>query len=89
LLEPAVQLKIDIIAAAIGYSARRAEESELCWYGDAPFLPHLLRTLAYSEICVHVEFFPDRAAYSDRKVAALELHEQVEAMRKRIRREVA
>lgn len=87
LLEPAIQLDQEISAAAIGYRARGVEESDLCWFGDDPFLPHLLRTFGRSAISAEVEFFPDRGTYSDRKSAALGLHEQVEAMRKRMKRE--
>ena len=85
LLEPAIQLQEEIAAAAIAYRAHNVDERDLCWFGDDPFLPHLLRTLTRSRITAHVEFFPDAKAYPDRKSAALELHDQVEAMRKRIR----
>jgi 1-acyl-sn-glycerol-3-phosphate acyltransferase len=89
LLEPAVQLSQEISAAAIAYRAAAVRERDLCWFGDEPFLPHLLRTLARSNIAAAVEFFPERITYSDRKTAALELREQVDAMRKRMKREVA
>jgi 1-acyl-sn-glycerol-3-phosphate acyltransferase len=88
LLEPAVQLTTEITAAAIGYRAQGAEERDVCWFGDAPFLPHLLRTLARARVVAEVEFFPERSAQPDRKTAALELHERVEAMRKRMARSV-
>jgi 1-acyl-sn-glycerol-3-phosphate acyltransferase len=87
LLEPAVQLRQEITAAAIGYRAHGVEERDLCWFGDAPFFTHLLRTLGRGSISAEVEFFPDRLAYSDRKSAALELREQVDAVRRRMRRE--
>ncbi len=89
LLEPAIQQHMEIAAAAIAYRARGIEERELCWFGDAPFLPHLARILAYGGVSAEVEFYPERKVYADRKLAALELHEQVEAMRKRMKREVA
>jgi lyso-ornithine lipid O-acyltransferase len=86
LMEPAVQLSMEIAAAAIGYRARGVEERAICWFGDAPFLPHLLRTLGRADMVALVEFFPDRNAYVDRKTAALEVREQVEALRKRMMR---
>lgn len=89
LLEPAVRQSMEIAAAAIAYRAPGVEEYQLCWYGDAPFVPHLLRTLGHRGISTEVEFFPDPSVYSDRKMAALELREQVEAMRKRMKRETA
>jgi len=87
LLEPAVELGLEITAAAIGYRARGREERELCWYADAPFLSHLIRTLSCAGVAAEVEFHPDRNQYSDRKTAALELREQVDAMRHHMRRE--
>jgi 1-acyl-sn-glycerol-3-phosphate acyltransferase len=86
LLEPAVELTMEMTAAAIGYRARGVEERKVCWFGDAPFLPHLLRTLALPRIVAEVEFFPESDAYADRKIAALELRGRVEAMRKRMTR---
>ncbi len=88
LLEPAVDLGQEMTAAAIGYRAQGREESDPCWYGDAPFLPHLFHTLSLPSIAAEVEFHPDRNIYADRKIAALELREQVEAMRQHMKREV-
>jgi hypothetical protein len=75
--------------AAIGYRVRGREERAICWYGDAPFTPHLLRTLGRPGVVAEVEFFPERSSHADRKSAALELHDKVEAMRKRMAREAA
>ncbi|HEX4039327.1 MAG TPA: hypothetical protein VHX37_14810 [Acidobacteriaceae bacterium] len=72
-------------AAAIAYRAPHRPERDLCWFGDAPFLPHLLRTLACPGIVSTLEFYPRPAAYPDRKIAALDLHEKVQAMRKRMK----
>ena len=87
LLEPAVRLEMEMTPAAIGYRARGREERDLCWYGDAPFLPHLLATLSQAGVEAEVEFHPDPAMAQDRKAAALELREKVEAMRRRMRRD--
>lgn len=81
LLEPAVQLGAEMTPAAVGYRVAGREERQICWYGDAPFVPHLLRTMTCRGIVAQVEFFPERNAYADRKVAALELREKVAAMR--------
>jgi 1-acyl-sn-glycerol-3-phosphate acyltransferase len=88
LLEAAVELSQEMTAAAIGYRAQGGEERDICWYGDAPFLPHLLRSLSFAAITAEVEFHPDRTVYSDRKTAALELREQVDAMRRHMKREI-
>jgi 1-acyl-sn-glycerol-3-phosphate acyltransferase len=87
LLEPAVQQGAEITPAAIGYRARGVAERELCWFDAAPFLPHLLRTMTCEGIVAEVEFYPEGGAYSDRKTAALELHDKVQAMRTRMARD--
>lgn len=84
LLDPAVRLGVQMTAAAIGYRVKDGPERALCWYGDAAFAPHLLRTLARSGISAEVEFYPERDIYGTRKEAALQLRERVEAMRRRI-----
>jgi 1-acyl-sn-glycerol-3-phosphate acyltransferase len=86
LLEPAVRAQREITAAAVGYRAPHLPEKAVCWYGDMSFLPHLLRILTYTGITAEVEFYPDPVAYPDRKAAALELREKVDAMRKHIAR---
>ena len=87
LLEPAVDLAVGMTAAAIGYHWSGGEERDLCWFGDAAFVPHLLRTLARGGIVAEVEFFPESQVWSDRKTAALDLREQVDSMRRLIKRE--
>lgn len=89
LLQPAVDLGSEITAAAIGYRVRGGAEREVCWYGDASFVPHLLRTLGRAGIAAEVEFHPDRGACADRKNAALALQERVHAMRRRMNRSAA
>ncbi|MFP5226812.1 MAG: lysophospholipid acyltransferase family protein [Acidobacteriota bacterium] len=86
LLEPAIQLKVDITGAAIAYRAGGVEERDLCWFGDASFFPHLLRTLTRSHLASEVEFYPDRGSYPDRRSAGIELRDRVEAMRTRMKR---
>ena len=87
LLEPAIRAEADIAAAAIAYRAADRPERDLCWFGDAPFLPHLLRALTCSDITASVEFYPGPGPYTDRRAAALDVQEKVEALRKRIRTE--
>jgi len=89
LLEPAVQLNAEMTAAAIGYRALDAPERDMCWYGEAAFTPHLIRTMARGSIRAEVEFYPGPAVHRERKAAAIELREQVQALRMRMAREVA
>ena len=86
LMGPAVEMQRQIAAAAIAYRADGVQERELCWYGDANFLPHLWRLLGRTGIVAEVEFFPEATVYSQRKAAAQDVQEKVEAMRKRLSR---
>ncbi len=89
LLEPAVQLGAETTAAAIGYRVQGAPEQDMCWYGDAAFTPHLVRTMTRRHIAAEVEFYPSRNIYGERKAAAMQLREQVQALRTRMARETA
>lgn len=84
LLEPAISQQQEITAAAIGYRVDGGLERDICWYGEANFLPHLLQLMGRTGIVAEVEFHPDRSVYLDRKAAALDLHEKVEAIRRRM-----
>lgn len=86
LLEPAVQCGAPVRAAAVGYRLPGGNESDLCYYGDVRFVPHLLATLGRIGVTAQIEFHPDTVQYGDRKAAALDLQEKVEALRKRLRR---
>lgn len=89
LLQPAIDRAAEIKAAAIAWRVRGGEERDVCWYGDASFVPHLLRTLERKGITADIEFYPDPLVYNDRKAAALDLQEKVEAMRIRMKRAVS
>jgi 1-acyl-sn-glycerol-3-phosphate acyltransferase len=86
LLEPAIHQELEITAAAISYRFREGQERDICWYGDSRFVAHLLRNLGRKGVESEVEFHPDRSVYTERKGAALDLHEKVEAMRIRMTR---
>ena len=83
LFEPAVRARADITPAAITYRLDGgAEERELCWYGDQPFLPHLWKALAIKGFTARVSFAESRV-YPDRRTAAAEAHATIRAMRAR------
>jgi 1-acyl-sn-glycerol-3-phosphate acyltransferase len=84
LLEPAIQKGLEIAPAAIAYRLRGGEEREVCYYGGISFVRHLLRTLGRADMAAEVEFYPDPAVYEDRHSAALDAHDKVEAMRRRM-----
>jgi 1-acyl-sn-glycerol-3-phosphate acyltransferase len=83
LFEPAVQAEVPVTAAALGYQAQDAEESELCYYGDIHFVPHLLETMGRKEVRGRVRFDPSPRVYSTRKQAANDTWERVARLRLR------
>ena len=81
LFEPAVRAQAPVTAAAIRYIlADGAEERDLCWFGDESFLPHLLRNLGGPGFAAEIQFGESRI-YENRRVAAQQTHDEVEAMR--------
>lgn len=88
LFEAAVRGQLVVTPAAIAYRAGTLPERELCWFGNAAFVPHLLRTLSWSHMHAELDFHPDRQVYPDRKTAAFSLHETVTEQRRRMMRSV-
>ncbi len=81
LFEPAVAGGFPVTAAAIRYVlAAGGEERDLCWFGDAAFLPHLWKTLGVSGFSAHITFGQPRVL-ADRRAAAAASHDEVSALR--------
>jgi 1-acyl-sn-glycerol-3-phosphate acyltransferase len=80
LFEPAIIAAAPVTAAAIRYVVEDAEERELCWYGDMPFLPHLWKVLGSRGFSAVVHF-GEPQVYLNRRIAAQSTHDQVAAMR--------
>jgi lyso-ornithine lipid O-acyltransferase len=81
LIHPAIELEAPITAAAIRYfPGGNAQERELCWFGDAGFLPHLWKVLGVNGFSAHVRFGQPHT-YLDRRIAAEETRAEVIAMR--------
>jgi 1-acyl-sn-glycerol-3-phosphate acyltransferase len=69
LFEPAVRAGASVTAAAIRYHAADATESEVTYWGEMVFIPHLFRTLCVRKLAAEIRFdSPWR--FSDRKTAA-------------------
>jgi 1-acyl-sn-glycerol-3-phosphate acyltransferase len=82
LYEPAVMNGVQVTAASVRYVLDDGtEERELCWYGDAPFLPHLWKALGSGGFCAVVRFGEPRV-YSDRREAAVTTHSEIAVLRK-------
>jgi lyso-ornithine lipid O-acyltransferase len=81
LLQPAAQASAPVTAAAIRYVLDGGvEERELCWYGDAPFLPHLWKVLGTAGFSARIHF-DEPHRYANPRVAAAETHALVASMR--------
>ena len=85
LLEPAIVAGAPITAASVRYViSDGTPEHTLCWYGEAGFGPHLLKTLKtpgfHAELC-----FGEPRVYPHRKVAAYETYAEIAGMREGIR----
>jgi len=84
LFEPAIDRGMSVTPAAIFYepSGSGVTERDVCWFGEDPFLPHLLQVLGLNDFVAVVRFgmpelFPDRYA------AAWRSHDAVAQMRER------
>jgi 1-acyl-sn-glycerol-3-phosphate acyltransferase len=81
LFEPVIVAQAPITPAAIRYVlSDGTAERELCWFGDAGFLPHLWKTLGTAGFTAEVRF-GDRRIYPHRRVAADQTYDEVVAMR--------
>jgi len=89
LIHPATVAGAPITAAAIRYVIEDGTpERELCWFGDALFLPHLWKTLGTAGFSAEVRFGEPRI-YPDRRAAAEATHAEIETMRANIALPVA
>jgi lyso-ornithine lipid O-acyltransferase len=78
---PAVEAGSSVTAAAVRYvPVDGSPESNVCWFGDTDFLPHLVKNLGGPNFTAEIQFGEARI-YKNRRVAAQRTHEEVEAMR--------
>jgi 1-acyl-sn-glycerol-3-phosphate acyltransferase len=78
---PAVDAGLPVTAAAVSYKAADGSaESNLCWFGDTDFLPHLLKNLGGPDFSAEIQFGESRV-YENRRIAAQRTHAEVVAMR--------
>lgn len=81
LFEPAARAKAPVTAAAVRYILQDGTpESELCWFGDAPFLPHLWKAVGVAGFSAAVRF-GEPQIYPDRRTAAEQTHAEILALR--------
>ena len=81
LIAPATSTGTPITTAAVRYVIEDGTpEQELCWFGGASFVPHLLKALGVAGFSASVRFGQARV-YADRRVAADTTHAEITAMR--------
>ena len=82
LFQPAVDLQVPVSAACIKYTIPDGvAATEACYYGDMKLFPHLLNVLGKHSVIARVTFSSNSFLFSDRKQAALKMHEEVERLR--------
>ena len=85
LLEPATQPKHLLALGCIQYTLADGDAgAEVCYWGDAVFLPHLLNLLSKRSVRASVRFAPVQNRSPDRKELAQQLHAEVLALKPRL-----
>ncbi|HEY3705679.1 MAG TPA: lysophospholipid acyltransferase family protein [Terracidiphilus sp.] len=81
LFHPAIQMHAPVTAAALQYICETSlPERELCWFGDAGFLPHLWKILGMPALTAVITF-DKPTVYADRRTAATITNQRVSTMR--------
>jgi 1-acyl-sn-glycerol-3-phosphate acyltransferase len=81
LYNPAAVCGATVTAASITYMVEDGTpERELCWFGNALFLPHVWKTLGIDGFSADVQFGVPHV-YTDRRQAADATHTEIAAMR--------
>ncbi len=83
LFQPVVAGPVLVTPAMVRYVIGGGiHESALCWFGEAPFVSHLWKTLGTPGFSAEVTFGKPRT-FNDRRTAALASHDDVTRMRGR------
>jgi 1-acyl-sn-glycerol-3-phosphate acyltransferase len=79
---PATDAELPVTTAAIRYiPSDGSPERELCWFGDASFVPHLLKVLNGPHFTAEVRFGHPRV-FADRREAADQTWAEIDAARR-------
>jgi 1-acyl-sn-glycerol-3-phosphate acyltransferase len=82
LLEPATRRKHPLAVGCLQYALADGDAgAEVCYWGDAIFLPHLLNLLSKRSVRATARFAPVKNPGTDRKELAQQLHTEVEALK--------
>ena len=81
LLEVAAQSEIPVSYAALSYRTLDGDlpaHEAVCWWGGAPFSPHVLECAALRRIDARVVFGSERIHDADRKQLATQLRDEIQ-----------
>ena len=82
LFQPAVDLQAQVSAAAISYAVPDGNPgTDACYWGEMTLFPHLTKLLTKHSVTATVRFSPASFRFTDRKHAALRMHQEVEQLR--------
>jgi 1-acyl-sn-glycerol-3-phosphate acyltransferase len=82
LLEPIVGSKHALTVAHISYALADGNvASDICYWGDMTFFPHLVKLMTKKQIKARVCFAPVLKPASDRKELAVQLHAEVSRLK--------
>lgn len=78
LLEPIVGTTHPVTVGYLAYALTDGDAaSEVCYWGDATFFPHLIKLMTKSQVTARVRFAPLPQPAADRKQLSLQLHAAV------------
>jgi 1-acyl-sn-glycerol-3-phosphate acyltransferase len=81
LFQPAVDLNAPVSAACIAYAVPDGNAgTDACYWGEMHLFPHLINLLSKHSVTATVKFARDSFRFTDRKQAALQMHQEVERL---------
>jgi 1-acyl-sn-glycerol-3-phosphate acyltransferase len=81
LFQPAIDLKAPVSAACIAYTVPDGNAgTDACYWGEMTLFPHLINLLSKHSVTATVKFSRDSFRFTDRKQAALQMHQEVERL---------
>jgi 1-acyl-sn-glycerol-3-phosphate acyltransferase len=81
LFDAATKAGANVVSAHISYEvADGSAASDICYWGEMSFLPHLLRLLSRHQIRAQVRFAAETRKFADRKLAARVTYETVASL---------
>jgi len=82
LFQPAVENQAPVTAACISYEIEDGDPAvDVCYYGDMVMGSHAAKLFGKGGVKATLRFADDARVFADRKVAARELYEQVNALK--------